>query len=165
MRRTAILALGALLALTSTVPAQVFIRVPFVTVQAGPGGAYVRTPFVTVDAGGRMLPPSTVIVQPAPLPAPSPIVIAPKQLETVPPPALVKVPTLAEFATSFVARAGTHEVTVIHPVTGRPVTVSFTLPDGTPKKIDVKRREIDFDYGRSSVTIRFMAGGKVSVRS
>ncbi len=103
MRRIAFLALGSLLALTSAAPAQVFVRVPFVSVQAGPGGTYVRAPFVAVDVNGRYpAPPSqAIIVQPSVsaqgpqvLPAPSP---APS-VAPAPGPVLVKVPTLSEFA-------------------------------------------------------------------
>jgi hypothetical protein len=71
--------------------------------------------------------------------------------------------TLDEFATSFQPAPGLHEVTLIHPRTGQPVTVQFNLPPGMPKKVRVSRRDLAFDYGRHEVDIRFLLRGRVRV--
>jgi hypothetical protein len=71
--------------------------------------------------------------------------------------------TLAEFAAAFQPAPGNFEVQLIHPGTGQPVTVQFTLPRGTPRKVRVHRRELEFDYGREEVTIRFGILGRVKV--
>jgi hypothetical protein len=43
------------------------------------------------------------------------------------------------------------------------VTVQFTLPPGVPKKVRASRRELEFDYGRHEVDIRFLVRGRVRV--
>jgi hypothetical protein len=73
--------------------------------------------------------------------------------------------TPTEFVTSFRPKPGTYEVELLHPGTGKPVKVAFTLPEGTPRKVRLKRRAIDFDYGRQTVSIRFLIGGRVRVTS
>jgi hypothetical protein len=45
------------------------------------------------------------------------------------------------------------------------VKVTFSLPEGTPSKVRVSKREIDFEYGKHSVGIRFHHNGSVSVSS
>jgi hypothetical protein len=74
-----------------------------------------------------------------------------------------RVPTVAEFAASFEPSGGTHEVELIHPATGQPVKVAFTLPAGSPRRVIVRRRELAFDYGRNDVAIRFLPGGRVRI--
>jgi hypothetical protein len=71
--------------------------------------------------------------------------------------------TLAEFASAFRPVPGTHQVLLVHPRTGRPVPVEFTLPPGVPRKVSVRRHELAFDYGRDEVTIRFGLLGRVRV--
>jgi hypothetical protein len=41
--------------------------------------------------------------------------------------------------------------------------VEFTLPPGVPKKVRVHRRELEFDYGRQEVDVRFRPRGGVKV--
>jgi hypothetical protein len=71
--------------------------------------------------------------------------------------------TLDEFAAAFQPVPGIHEVTLVHPRTGQPVTVQFTLPPGVPRKVRVSRRDLEFDYGRHEVDIRFLLRGRVRV--
>jgi hypothetical protein len=56
-------------------------------------------------------------------------------------------------------------VQLIHPLTGCPVDVCFTLPPGSPHRVRVQRRELEFDYGRQEVEIRFdRQGARVEYR-
>jgi hypothetical protein len=139
MRRTlvaALLSLVACAAWASSAHAGWLIRAPFVEVRGGPGVS-VRAPFVDVHVGG-----------------PAPVVPAP--------PAVVRVPTLEEFAATFRPVPGTYEVTILHSRSGCPVTVCFTLPPGCPK-VCVHRHQIDFEYPCEDVRIRCQIGGKVKV--
>jgi hypothetical protein len=71
--------------------------------------------------------------------------------------------TVEEFAAGFQPVPGTHEVTLVHPRSGQPVTVQFTLPPGVPRKVRVSRRDLEFDYGRQGVDLRFLLRGRVRV--
>jgi hypothetical protein len=71
--------------------------------------------------------------------------------------------TLDEFAAAFKPCPGTHRVCLIHPRTGQPVDVEFTLPPGVPRKVRVLRRDLEFDYGRQEVDVRFLLRGGVKV--
>ena len=73
--------------------------------------------------------------------------------------------TLHDFAASFKPCPGSYEVYIVHPKTGEAVKVNFSLPEGTPSKVRVARREIDFEYGKHTVEIRFRHDGSVSVRN
>ena len=54
---------------------------------------------------------------------------------------------------------------LVHPFTGKPVKVAFTLPPGAPRKVRASRHALTFDYGRRDVvTIRFLRDGSVRVR-
>lgn len=100
-------------------------------------------------------PPGVEIAPPAP---PVPLPGAKAQKETV--------PSIQEFAASFRATAGTHDVVVMHPFTGQPVQVSFKLPAGTPN-VHIKgaiRRCIEFDYDDTDVEIWFYKDGRVQVK-
>jgi hypothetical protein len=68
-----------------------------------------------------------------------------------------------EFVKSFVPVPGKYDVLFVHPVNGRPVSVLFQLPDGTPKRVRYVGHSLVFDYGRHQVDIRFQLGGKVTV--
>lgn len=74
----------------------------------------------------------------------------------------VLVPTPAEFGAGFQPRPGRYEVALLHPDTGRPVLVRFELPPGNPK-VRVEKRELEFDYGKYEVEIRFHRNGTVRV--
>jgi hypothetical protein len=110
--------------------------------------------------------PGPVIVPPpAPLPPgndplPPPNVLPPPQLDVAPP-----VPTLDAFAATFKPCPGTYEVLILHPRTHEPVKVTFSLPEGAPTRVRVTKRELDFDYGRHGVAIRFRINGTVTVKS
>jgi hypothetical protein len=70
--------------------------------------------------------------------------------------------TPQEFAQTFHPSAGTHEAVLIHPRTGAAVRVAFTLPPGTPR-VFANQRLIEFDYGRTRVTLVFTIFGTVRV--
>lgn len=170
--RTLLPALAAFAGLTSSARAQVTIQVPFVTVQTGNGGVYVRAPFVNLQ-----IPRSIIVAQPVETPPPperlgEPIPVPlPKPGQTdfsVPVPVLR--PTVArpqthrEFVETFKPAPGSYEVTLLHPITEKPVLVSFTLPAGQARNVRSWPRQINFDYGgRRDITIRFLADGSVRV--
>jgi hypothetical protein len=169
--------------------AQVTIRAPFVRVQVGGPGVHVRAPFVNlfvpstpdvhVTPRVHLMPPA----DPAPTfeaPAPEPVPerlkrapqVQPKPADVPPedaPPAPAQpeqVLTLEQFAKAFQPKAGNYEVTLLNPVTRGATTVRFTLPEGTPRRVNLSRNEIEFDYGaRRYVRIRFdRDGAEVSSR-
>jgi hypothetical protein len=72
--------------------------------------------------------------------------------------------THREFADTFKPAPGTYDVVLLHPVTNKPVQVTFTLPPGVVYNVRTFPRQINFDYGhRRDVTIRFLADGRVRV--
>ena len=70
--------------------------------------------------------------------------------------------TIDEFVRTFQPTAGRYQVALLHPRTNSPVTVAFTLPEGTPR-VRLSNRELAFDYGRQEVDIRFLLGGRIEV--
>lgn len=98
-----------------------------------------------------------------------------------PPPIVVEQPVIVErpvvvqpqlpvycldtFVRDFRPCAGTHHIAIIHPVTKCPVEVCFTLPDRKLREVEVKRREIEFEYGLGfkKVTLEFRRDGTVKV--
>jgi hypothetical protein len=164
MRKHLVLSLAALtglLGVTAAAHADVFIRVPFVTVRVGsPPPVVVSPPPVVVSPPAT---PPIIIGQPIDVPpvvAPPPRVI---EVQPAKPVVVQRAPTLEEFAKTFQPAPGKYEVTIQHPVTCEPVKVCFTLPEGCPKKVRVHPREIDFDYGKTDVSIRFIRDGRVRV--
>jgi hypothetical protein len=181
MKRTLILTTAVLigwLGCVSLSHAQVFIRAPFVRVGVG-DGVYVRAPFVNLyvpPAGGVVYgpygPPPAYIVpqQPLPateqLPAPQPVPV-PQPLPQVkdanaPPQPVVatQVTSMEAFAKNFQPKAGSYEVTMLNPLTNKPATVRFTLPEGTPRRVIVGRDHVEFFYGlRHFVRIEFDRDG------
>jgi len=145
-----LIAFASLFAMATASRADVFIRVPFVRIHVGdrPGPVIVNPP---------LIPPIVIDQSPDVLPAPRVIV------EGQPTPAVVRVPTLDQFAATFKPAPGKYEVMIIHPVTGDPVKVAFTLPEGNLKAVHVRPREIDFEFARSEVSIRFIRTGAVRV--
>jgi hypothetical protein len=145
-------AVVSLLGVTAAAQADVYIRVPFVTIHVGNSGPVVVNPPST---------PPLIIGQPIDVP---PVGTQPRVVQERPPAVVVtRPPTLDEFAASFKPAPGKYEVVIQHPVTCEPVKVCFCLPEGCPKKVHVYRREIDFDYGRTEVSIRFIRDGRVRV--
>ena len=68
-----------------------------------------------------------------------------------------------EFARTFRPQAGNYEVVLLHPYTGRPCRVCFSLPHGYPKEMRIERNEIEYDYGDVEVEIQFKRDGRVKV--
>ncbi len=152
-RHTGLLAaVGLLLGLVPAGADDVIIRAPFVSVRTGSGGTAVRAPFTRVNVGA---PPVVIYGQPQPVE-----VIGPPA--GMPTPAPVVAMTHYDFARTFRPVAGNHEVVLIHPRTGCPVRVCFSLPCGCPD-VRVKCDELKFDYGRVEVEIDFKSGGRVRV--
>ena len=97
-------------------------------------------------------------------PVPVPVFAPPLLPAPLPPP--VRPLTIQEFGKLFVPTPGFHVVCLIHPVTCKPVTVAFTLPAGCGcPKVKVQRREVEFDYGRREVELRFRRNGAVDVEN
>jgi hypothetical protein len=95
------------------------------------------------------------------------IPLPPPQVVPAPPPAVLPVRplTVNEFAASFRPLPGRYEVLLIHPKTGCPVKVCFTLKPGCIRKVRATSHKIEFVYaGKCDVVIRFLHGGKVWVR-
>ncbi len=122
--------------------------------------------------GVPSLPPSVRVqppVSPSPLPQPSippvpPVVpqVAPNPQKDDGPTPLqpTRVLSLEEFAKTFQPRAGTYEIVLMSPVTNEPVTVNFSLPEGTPNRVTLNRNQIEFHYGvRRFVRIEFDRDG------
>lgn len=102
----------------------------------------------------------------APL-SPSETLPLPQVVPALPPPAALPVlpMTVSEFVASFKPLPGKYEVILIHPKTGCPVKVCFTLPPGCLRKVRCTRHKIVFDYKcQCNVVIRFLHSGKVRVR-
>ncbi|MCS7045775.1 MAG: hypothetical protein NZO58_05420 [Gemmataceae bacterium] len=162
--------------------AQLTIRVPFVRVEVGGPGVRVRAPLVNLFVPSP--PPDLRVMPPAeenkpkftpPPPAPedgkkptpkdrvAPTAKPTNADEVLPVPATsAAVLTLEQFARSFQPKAGSYEVTLLNPVTRGPTMVRFTLPEGTPRRVQVARNRLEFDYGpRSFVRIEFTTDGAV----
>jgi hypothetical protein len=74
----------------------------------------------------------------------------------------IRAASLGEFASTFQARGGTHEVWLINPVTGAAARVRFSLPYGSPRRIVLDPQGVDFVYGRRHfVRIHFNSDGPV----
>jgi hypothetical protein len=115
----------------------------------------VRGPF-----GGQIVvtAPPDVVVSPAPVvPVMPPAQPAPQPLVATTGPILPH-----DFARTFQPRAGTFTVVFLHPRTNQPVTVAFTLPQGSPR-VSYVANSLLFDYGQHEVEIRFQILGKVKV--
>jgi hypothetical protein len=165
MKRLCTAAVVLLAACPTSRGAEVVVQAPFVSVRAGRGETTVcvripclgelriqkRAANTAPVIGVEGLPP------PIPAPPPPPPAVPPAQPAPPPPAAAVpaRPPTLAEFAAGFQPAPGTYEVVLIHPVTGSPITVAFTLPAGSPRKVHVRRRELEFNYGRHFVRLHF----------
>ncbi len=172
----------ALLAHVDTASAQVSVRAPFVRVDVG-CGIYVRAPFVNLFIPTRtpiyVAPPIERVAPGFVAPIPAPLDASPKPVKPVkpmpraddnsddaPPPAAKASSglTLDAFVKSFKPKAGSFEIELINPATNQPTTVRFTLPEGTPRRVHVSGREIEFDYGaRRYVKIQFDSDGAVVI--
>jgi hypothetical protein len=159
---------------------RVYVRAPLVRVLVGnpPPVVVVPPPPIEVVPAPVVPAPAPTAPTPAPLvPGPTPLVPVPtpppgtpSPAAPLPPPGVAPAPgaapaalTLQEFARTFRPAPGTYQVTLLHPRTGQPLTITFTLPAGTPQ-VYVGQRFLEFDYGSSRVTIVFPLGGGVRVR-
>jgi hypothetical protein len=97
----------------------------------------------------------------------------PQAVPGLPSPAIVPAPavlpihpfTVNEFVASFKPVPGKYEVMLIHPKTGCPVKVCFTLPPGCLRTVRVNAHKIAFVYKHQcDVVIRFLHNGNVWVR-
>jgi hypothetical protein len=166
MPRTIGLFFLSFVALVATAPvawAQVIVRAPFVRVEVG-SGVHVRAPFTNVQVSRSEppleLPGGVPVGQPSQV---EPVPTLPPPTPLVPPaPVVVRPITLREFAASFQPLPGNYEVVFAHTRTGCPVKVCFTLPPGCPKVL-CSRHQIEFDYGKCEVEIRFQLFGRVKV--
>lgn len=167
--------LTVLIGPVATSPAQVAINVPYAQLRIGQP-TVVQTPFVRLVAPGRapvvvpqgapLLPPPAPLLDPG-APPPVPLDVVPAR--PVPPVGSLplRVPTLAEFVTSYrAAPTGGHfEVVLLHPYTCQPVKVCFDLP-GCPKRVRAGKNQVDFRYGLCKVvSLRFYPDGTVRVRN
>ena len=72
--------------------------------------------------------------------------------------------TLAEFSRFFTPIPGKHDVWIVHPSTGWPVQVCFTLPGGLMRDYKVDKRSIRFEFEcGTEVDIDFRNNGTVRV--
>ncbi len=152
MNRTFILSSLTALGLAVSSHAEVYVRAPFVRVNASPPGVQVRAPLVKV-AVPNPAPPLVVFQEPPPVPVPQPGVIP------LPQPTPVRAMTIQEFAQCFKGGCGTYEAVLINPCTCQPCLVRFCLPD-CPRRVTCQRHEIVFHYGLlKKVRIRFDCHG------
>lgn len=177
MKRLLSLGVLALLGGAASAQDEVYVRAPLVRVYTAPAGTWVRAPLVNLYVPPAR-PAATVPAELMPAPTPAPL-RGPGPLEPLPPPPPPPPPllggptapstqpplplplpagtlTLEDFARSFQPRGGAFDVTLINPITGQPTPVHFALPDGPPRRVIVRRREVEFDYGpRHFVRIEF----------
>jgi hypothetical protein len=104
--------------------------------------------------------PDTPLPLPQAVPELPPPTIAPP-LNVLP----VRPMTVSEFVAVFKPLPGKYEVLLIHPKTGCPVKVCFTLPPGCLRNVRCTGHRIVFDYKcQCNVVIWFLHSGKVWVR-
>jgi hypothetical protein len=73
--------------------------------------------------------------------------------------------TMDDFVKCFRPTEGHHRIWIVHPRTGRPVEVCFTLPCGRLREVEVNRGSIEFEYRDArDVRLVFHHDGTVSVR-
>ncbi len=120
-------------------------------------------PSVTHPIGPRR---EVLLPDPSPrLPVLPPVPVVRGAIPDLPPvPARpARTPTLQQFAREFNPTAGVHDVTILHPVSGKPIDVTFKLPPGQPK-VWLYNRSIVFQYPRDEVQILFRILGRADVR-
>lgn len=105
-------------------------------------------------------PEAPVLPAPAPLPAEQTDNAVVPDDPTPPAPQAQATMTLEQFAKAFRPKAGSYEVDVLNPVTRQPAKVRFTLPEGTPQRVDTGANNLEFVYGpRQFVRIEFDRDG------
>jgi hypothetical protein len=98
--------------------------------------------------------PTFPVYQPAPIFQPAPVIPVPTVL------------TIAQFSRVFVPAPGRHSYLLLHPRTGQPVHVCFTLPNcGRLDRLEVGRDwiEIELDRPDFEVEINFRKNGRVEI--
>lgn len=75
-----------------------------------------------------------------------------------------KAPTIKQLASAFVPLPGRHELTVIHPISGKCVTFCVDLPACPPVCVRAYHRTLVFDYGCRKVEVVFRIFNRVEVR-
>ena len=154
----------------------VWVRAPFVNLWLPPGPAYYGPGYYAAPPAAYVAPAPTVVQSPTPqtsepqlqqptpqqAPIPQKQPLPPQQQapnnDTAPPQPTkaVAVPTLEQFAGTFQPKGGNYEVSIMSPVTNQATLVRFSLPEGNPRRVHVRRNEIEFDYGiRHFVRIEF----------
>jgi hypothetical protein len=131
---------------------QVSVNLPRVGVQVS---TYPRVG-VQVSVGAPIVVQTPAPNVPVPPPPPSPL----------PPVAAPSTPALcvSDFVASFRPLPGKYEVTLIHPKTGCPVPVCFTLPGcSCPCHVTCTKHALRFDYGKNLVVLRFRHNGTITV--
>jgi hypothetical protein len=164
------LALGTVLCgHTSARAEEDVLRLPFISIKKGSlwEGFSLRFPVVKRDAR-KMEPQQPDVPPPPPMePIPLPPGTAQRPPILLPPPTsgpiVVQAMSHKDFARAFKPMEGMHKVMLIHPYTCCPVEVCFTLPCGCPK-VKCNKHELEFDYGREEVEIRFYRNGEVKVK-
>lgn len=166
---------AAFVTLTGTAFGDIIIDVPFFSLRIGPRWRVqppVPAPPAVEVQGSQAEPAPPRAIAPAEENAGEPLVVPPAPPQVLPPPRIegspavpgsARPPTHAEFGKSFEPREGLYEVVLTHPHSGQPVLVRFQLPPGHPNKVRIERNELEFDYGKFEVEIRFHKDGKVSV--
>jgi hypothetical protein len=129
---------------------------------------------LTTEVAAQAPPPETMLPAPAPpantlpYPPPGPAPYPPGNALPYPPPGPgipIRPPTLDHFLATFVPCPGFHEVTIIHPVSKKPVCFAFRLPDCPLKKVHHCCNRVTYDYGKTKVTLIFrILCSKVDVR-
>lgn len=157
----------------------VYVRAPFVNLYVptgdryyygGYGVPYGPVPYY-VPADPRFAPPiegPPMYVAPVPKTIERPPALPPKK--TLPKPTVEEPPprteagtlTVDEFVKGFKPRGGSFEIDLLNPVTKKPTTVRFTLPDGLPKSVEYRGTTVEFRYGPMSfVRIDFDKDGAI----
>jgi hypothetical protein len=175
--------LGSIAVLAMSAQADVVIRGPFGRQVVVPAPVEVRVGPGVMVAPGKVVYPAPALPAPSREPVivskPAPVVRPDMEGDTLPPPKVlapgpgvgglpVPVPAVVtpilprDFAKSFRPAPGNYEVTFLHPINRKPVTVDFSLPPGNPR-VSYCCNSLRFDYGRHDVEIRFQLGGRVRV--
>lgn len=155
------------------VPASPIPTTPYGRAPAG-AGAYPPGPAIQGPAPAyQPAPPPSLGYQPMPATRPLPLPSAqPMPLPQAQPLQSVQtvhripsnIPTPADFAGSFQGMPGQYQVVLLHPVSGQPVTVNFTLPQSRGTyKTRLTARYLEFDSPDHTVGIRFARDGRAVV--
>lgn len=174
MSRGTWLAVGIGLLGASAARADVHVQTPWAAVHVGKPEVYVQVLGFTIrvprtaamPAAIPALPPEPTPLTPPPPPTPvKPTETLPVPVEMPPEPAAapVRALTIGELAAALGPQAGPHEVVVVHPSTGRPVVVRFTLP-APARRVRVHPHRVAIDCGRRDVVLVFLRNGGVRVR-